>query len=197
MTAIRHLGPASIGAILIAALLAACATATQAGAPPTASSVASAAPSPTASISPTDSAAVHATPAPVPTEVTCEDVLTVEEYGAIAAAGLEFEGALVYPPYAAEDMVTDGALGCTWRDGDRSIELARLAELEEEWAARSAVLSSEGWTVTDTDVPHPGAMVRYAEYDGDLQPAVLRVDGVTYFASPGRILRSIAAVSGD
>jgi hypothetical protein len=66
-------------------------------------------------------------------------------------------------------------------------------EPDELWNARVAELEPAGWTAADG--PLAGALIRYPEFDEELQPAIAHADGVTYFAEPGRVLRSIAAIA--
>ncbi len=133
---------------------------------------------------------------PIPeaeTVLDCSNYLTADGYAALDERGLEFrpEGD-DYPPAAGADLVADGALQCLWAAGDDRVWIARLAESDELWNARIAELAPSGWTAVDG--PLPGALVRYPEFGQDLQPAMAHVDGITYFAAPGKTLRSIAAI---
>ncbi len=125
----------------------------------------------------------------------CTNLLMEDEYAALNERGLEHRpGAASYPPPAGADLVADGALECLWAppQGDDHVWIARLVEPDESWSARVAELAVAGWTAGDG--PLPGALVRYPEWDKDLQPAIARDGGVTYFGLPGRILRSVAAI---
>ncbi|KQZ11523.1 hypothetical protein ASD23_05670 [Agromyces sp. Root1464] len=120
----------------------------------------------------------------------------MDGYAALDDRGLEFrpEGD-DYPQPAGADLVADGALECLWAAGDDRVWIARLAESDELWNARVAELAPSGWTAVDG--PVPGALVRYPEFDEDLQPAMAHVDGVTYFTAPGKTLRSIVAIDDE
>ncbi|MFB6611078.1 hypothetical protein ACFCVO_12195 [Agromyces sp. NPDC056379] len=125
----------------------------------------------------------------------CANILTAETYPALDERGFEARpDAESYPPPAGADLVAEGALECLWTAGDERVWIARLAESDELWNARVAGLAPSGWTAVDR--PLPEALVRYPEFDEDLQPAIAHVDGVTYFAEPGKTLRSIAAIAG-
>ena len=130
------------------------------------------------------------------TVLDCSNLLTADGYATLDERGLEFrpEGD-GFPPPAGADLVADGALECLWAAGDDRVWIARLAESDELWNARVAELAPSGWTAVDG--PLPGALVRYPEFDEDLQPAMAHVDGVTYFAAPGKTLRSIVAIDDD
>ncbi len=133
-----------------------------------------------------------------PAVLGCANVLTADAYAALDEQGMEHRpNATSYPPPAGAELVADGALECLWDmpPGDDRIWIARLVESEELWNARLADLAPAGWTAADG--PMAGTLIRYPEWDEELQPAIARVDGVTYFAEPGHFLRSIAATADD
>jgi hypothetical protein len=190
---LRRPALAAASGLLLAAVMTGCTGAGDAatiGATPIASpDVADAQPTPTAE--PAEESVPDAA-----VVLDCTNLLTADEYAALDERGLEHRpGVASYPPPAGADLVADGALECLWAhsQGDDRVWIARLVEPDESWNARVAELAVAGWTAADG--PLPGALVRYPEWDKELQPAMAHADGVTYFAEPGRTLRSIAAIA--
>ena len=141
----------------------------------------------------------NSTAEPVPAAsavLDCTNMLTANAYAELDEQGFEYRPAMPsYPPPAGAELVADGALECLWDvpAGDNRVWIARLTESEDLWNARVAALASAGWTTADGAMA--GAFIRYPEFDEELQPAIAHVDGVTYFAEPGRVLRLIAATA--
>ncbi|MEI5583495.1 MULTISPECIES: hypothetical protein [unclassified Agromyces] len=128
-------------------------------------------------------------------EVTCEDVLTDDEYERLASSGLALqEDAFPLGP-AASDLIADGALDCTWAAprSDVALWVARLPESDAAWAERRTELLAAGWT--EADAPFPGTLTAPADYDANYVPSMVHADGVTYFVSTAEVLTSVADLS--
>ncbi|MDQ0893919.1 hypothetical protein [Agromyces ramosus] len=186
---------AAASGLLLAALVSGCATADG-------TTVTGTAPAPVASSEVADvqhTSSAEPVPEPVPDDAAmldCTNMLTTDAYAALDEQGMEYRPNVAsYPPLAGAELVADGALECLWDvpPGDARVWIARLMEPQELWDARVAELARAGWTAADG--PMAGAFIRYPEFDEETQPAIAHIDGVTYFAAPGRDLRWIAAIA--
>ncbi|GAA1059082.1 hypothetical protein [Agromyces bracchium] len=174
----RHAVPIAAASLALAAVLAGCTTTPRTD------------PSPSPATSP-------ATLSPEPTtapeaEPTCEDVLVQAEYDRLASSGLTARQDAFPLGQAMIDLVDDGALHCIWAadQSDVALWVARLPESDEAWAARQSELLAAGWT--EADEPFTGTLTAPPDYDANYQPAMVHVDGVTYFVSTDDVLTSVA-----
>lgn len=183
----RRFAPCIAGAILVLTLTACSAAPTTTAAPsPTRAPSDSPSP-PAATVEPTGTPAA---------DVTCENVLTADEYARLASDGLTASPETAFPlGPAMVDLIDDGALDCHWA-ADRSdiaVWFAQLTESEEAWAARKAELVAAGWT--ESDDPLPGTLTARSDYDANYVPSMVHAGGVTYFVSYAPFLGSVAALT--
>jgi hypothetical protein len=162
------------------------------GAAPTPAITATTTPAPTPTAPPT------ATPVPTETPAEtvvadCDTVLTEDEYAALEEDGLTLDPEI----YVLDDTmqsVMDQGFGCYWGGGDVRVWYAQAEQDPDAWATQRQQLVDEGWTQTDS--PIDGVLQAPADHDPNYLPAIVHVDGSTYYASYSDYFSSVKALAG-
>ncbi|MGY4858030.1 hypothetical protein [Cryobacterium sp. AP23] len=161
---------------------------------PTPAITATAKPTPTATPTPSATPTNSETPAE-PVVAGCDTVLTDDEYVALAEDGLTLDPEI----YVLDDTmqaVMDQGFGCYWSrsGGDVRVWYAQAEQDADAWATQRQQLIDDGWTQTDS--PIAGVLTAPADHDPNYVPAIVHVDGSTYYASYSDYFSSVTALVG-
>lgn len=121
--------------------------------------------------------------------------MTDAEYAALAADGLTLDPDTRVFDDTMHSLMDEG-FGCYWTrsGGDVGVWYAQAEQSDDTWGAQEQALLDSGWTQTDS--PMPGVLQAGPEHDPNYSPAVVHVDGVTYYASYSAYFSSVKALLG-